>query len=231
MTEEEAKAFIEKDNTTENNIPHLANSLQQSNNNNSLVHPHVNYAPKYIQNASSENTVQYIESTPEVLNESTIQTRIQDSHLTELTDSRSCLSMHQPWASLLVYGIKKVEGRSWQTNHRGRLWIASTAQPVSQEAIQEAETYYRNVLYGSVIFPDKYPSGSLLGCVNVTDCCPREEYIARGYHDETDSPFCFICEHPHLVSVQYAVKGKHKIWKLDPHIHNAAKRLLTTIKK
>jgi len=24
-----------------------------------------------------------------------------------------CLTMHQPWASLLVYGIKRVEGRSW----------------------------------------------------------------------------------------------------------------------
>ena len=24
-----------------------------------------------------------------------------------------CLTMHQPWASLLVHGIKRVEGRSW----------------------------------------------------------------------------------------------------------------------
>ncbi|KAJ0769957.1 putative ASCH domain, PUA-like superfamily, activating signal cointegrator 1 [Helianthus annuus] len=24
-----------------------------------------------------------------------------------------CLTMHQPWASLLVYGIKRIEGRSW----------------------------------------------------------------------------------------------------------------------
>mgnify|MGYP001451385117 CR=1 FL=1 len=28
-----------------------------------------------------------------------------------------CLSMHQPWASLLVAGIKRVEGRSWPTDH------------------------------------------------------------------------------------------------------------------
>ena len=38
-----------------------------------------------------------------------------------------CISMHQPWASLLVAGIKTVEGRSWSTKHRGPLWIASTA--------------------------------------------------------------------------------------------------------
>ena len=42
-----------------------------------------------------------------------------------------CLSMHQPWASLLVAGIKRVEGRPWPTDHRGRLWIASTAREAS----------------------------------------------------------------------------------------------------
>jgi hypothetical protein len=46
-------------------------------------------------------------------------------------DSGVCLSMHQPWASLLVLGIKRFEGRGWSTLHRGRLWIASTAQEVS----------------------------------------------------------------------------------------------------
>ncbi|KAI8560958.1 hypothetical protein RHMOL_Rhmol04G0296900 [Rhododendron molle] len=30
-----------------------------------------------------------------------------------------CLTMHQPWASLLVYGIKRIEGRSWPSPIRG----------------------------------------------------------------------------------------------------------------
>ena len=30
-----------------------------------------------------------------------------------------CLTLHQPWASLLVYGIKRVEGRSWPAPLRG----------------------------------------------------------------------------------------------------------------
>lgn len=43
-----------------------------------------------------------------------------------MKDSRSqgnlrnpCLTMHQPWASLLVYGIKRIEGRSWPAPIRG----------------------------------------------------------------------------------------------------------------
>jgi len=33
--------------------------------------------------------------------------------------SNPCLTMHQPWASLLVYGIKRIEGRSWTAPIRG----------------------------------------------------------------------------------------------------------------
>lgn len=36
-----------------------------------------------------------------------VYNRIQDKELLELSDMRSCLSMHQPWASLLIAGIKK----------------------------------------------------------------------------------------------------------------------------
>ncbi len=32
--------------------------------------------------------------------------RIQDRELLEMTDEGMCLSMHQPWATLLVTGIK-----------------------------------------------------------------------------------------------------------------------------
>lgn len=36
-----------------------------------------------------------------------IYNRVQDKELMEMQDMRQCLSMHQPWASLLVAGIKK----------------------------------------------------------------------------------------------------------------------------
>lgn len=34
------------------------------------------------------------------------KSRIQDRELQEMSDLGMCLSMHQPWASLLVAGIK-----------------------------------------------------------------------------------------------------------------------------
>lgn len=32
---------------------------------------------------------------------------------TEEEDEGMCLSMHQPWASLLIHGFKRYEGREW----------------------------------------------------------------------------------------------------------------------
>ena len=62
--------------------------------------------------------------------------RLQDQELQEMKDDGMCLSMHQPWASLLVWGIKRIEGRGWPSDHRGRLWIAATVQPPAPEDIE-----------------------------------------------------------------------------------------------
>ncbi len=34
-----------------------------------------------------------------------------------------CLSVRQPWASLIIRGTKDVENRTWDTDYRGRLAI------------------------------------------------------------------------------------------------------------
>ncbi|NWS75094.1 TRIP4 protein, partial [Crotophaga sulcirostris] len=141
--------------------------------------------------------------------------RIQDRELQEISDEGWCLSMHQPWASLLVRGIKRVEGRTWYTSHRGRLWIAATAKRPSPQEISELEATYRMLLQKDMEFPSDYPSGCLLGCVDVTDCLSQEQFNEQ-YPDlsqESGSPFVFICTNPQEMVVKFPIKGKHKICK------------------
>ena len=38
------------------------------------------------------------------------------------------ITIRQPWASLIVHGIKDIENRSWQTNFRGRVLIHSSVK-------------------------------------------------------------------------------------------------------
>ncbi|XP_030313269.1 activating signal cointegrator 1 isoform X2 [Calypte anna] len=152
--------------------------------------------------------------------------RIQDRELQEISDDGWCLSMHQPWASLLIRGIKRVEGRTWYTSHRGRLWIAATAKRPSPQEISELETTYRMLLRKDVEFPSDYPSGCLLGCVDVTDCLSQEQFNEQ-YPDlsqESGSPFVFICTNPQEMVVKFPIKGKPKIWKLDAKLHQGVKK-------
>ncbi|MGA2036508.1 MAG: ASCH domain-containing protein [Acidimicrobiales bacterium] len=69
------------------------------------------------------------------------------------------LTIRQPWASLIVAGIKDVENRSWRTNHRGRLGIHAGGR-VEQDAFDT----YGHLLDGDL------PRGALIGSVTVVDC-------------------------------------------------------------
>ncbi|KAL9974438.1 hypothetical protein ACROYT_G011468 [Oculina patagonica] len=142
--------------------------------------------------------------------------RIQDKEFQEMSDTGACLSMHQPWASLLVQGIKKVEGRTWYTPHRGRLWIAAAAKQPTEQEIAAVEGMYR-ALYGNenIAFPKQYPVSCLLGCVDLVDCLAQEDYKEEFPEGESESPYVFVCENPQQLTVKFPVKGQHKIWKLE----------------
>lgn len=174
--------------------------------------------------------------------------RVQDKEFQEMSDMKCCMSMHQPYASLLIAGIKMHEGRSWYTAHRGRLWIASTAKPVDPEEVKHFENFYRQHFKDeNMKFPTQYPSGVLLGCVKVTDCLPQEEYRKIYPNGESESPFVFICEDPQELPVRFPIKGEHKICKLrgsidefislrflisdklEQNIHSAANKTLLRI--
>ncbi|XP_052901149.1 activating signal cointegrator 1 [Anopheles moucheti] len=161
-----------------------------------------------------------------------VYSRVQDKEFLEMSDMRHCLSMHQPWASLLVAGIKRHEGRTWYSSHRGRLWIAATAKPTNLDTIRELENFYRK-LYDddSIQFPSQYPTGCLLGCVSVLDCLPQEEYRKQHPNGESDSPFVFVCEEPQELPIRFPMKGDHKIYLLDSAIHQASVKALQRLAK
>ncbi len=75
------------------------------------------------------------------------------------------ITVRQPWADLIVAGIKDVENRSWRTKFRGRLLIVAGSR-VEREEVEK----YRRELQ---LRPDqKYEPGktAVIGMVEVVDC-------------------------------------------------------------
>eukprot|EP01026_Neomeris_dumetosa_P000906 TRINITY_DN10217_c0_g1_i3.p3 TRINITY_DN10217_c0_g1~~TRINITY_DN10217_c0_g1_i3.p3 ORF type:complete len:196 (-),score=32.96 TRINITY_DN10217_c0_g1_i3:280-867(-) len=135
-----------------------------------------------------------------------------------------CLSMHQPWASLLVYGIKRIEGRAWQTEFRGKLWIQAAQKFPEDSVITEVEQSYQQIyeIEGKPppTFPKEYPTGVIVGSVEVVDCLRAEqieawEGLLESIKLEVSSPFGFLCEQPRIVKNPIKLRGQQKIFRLD----------------
>lgn len=76
------------------------------------------------------------------------------------------LSIRQPWAWLIVEGIKDVENRTWNTNHRGRFWIHASSFNDKTEYI----IYARHILteYGvKVPAREEVLRGGIIGSANL----------------------------------------------------------------
>lgn len=160
-------------------------------------------------------TSQHFTTPKSVLNQKKAAIRNQDKDFKLLRDEGMCLTMHQPWASLLVAGIKKLEGRSWYSSHRGRLWIHAAAKQSSNAEIQAVEEQYRNIRGNDVIFPEYYPTSALVGCVFVEDVLPNFEN-----EEESSSEYLFVCKDAVSLPVPIKSKGQHKIWKLGKQEHS-----------
>lgn len=69
-----------------------------------------------------------------------------------------CLTVKQPWASLIINGYKKYEFRSWKTSYRGKILIhAGLGKEL--DAMNKVKSY--NL---------EYERGAIIGEAEIVDC-------------------------------------------------------------
>ncbi|KAJ8760529.1 hypothetical protein K2173_015196 [Erythroxylum novogranatense] len=149
-----------------------------------------------------------------------------------------CLTMHQPWASLLVCGIKRIEGRSWPAPIRGRLWIHAAGKIPEEGTIKAMEDFYREIYavdgISDVAFPEHYPVSRLLGCVEVVGCVKCEELasweaVSEGVRLEGQTDYCWLCEQPQKLLIPFEMRGYQGVYNLEKKIYEAAFRGLVPV--
>lgn len=103
------------------------------------------------------------------------------------------LSLHQPWASLVMLGAKRFETRSWRTHYRGPLLIHACKRiPPAAQRLPRIEPFKTTL---APILPDgnvwRLPRGCLLGIVEVVGCLSTEaasKQIYMGWNQEEADP-------------------------------------------
>lgn len=135
------------------------------------------------------------------------------------------LTMHQPWASLVIAGIKRLEGRTWPAAFHGYLWIHAAAAKPDPDQVAAIEATCRSIYSSAGVratFPRSYPTSALLGCVYIAGVASQAEITSLGdrvppsLHAENESPFSFLCERPERLVTLIGMGGQHKLWRLSP---------------
>lgn len=94
-----------------------------------------------------------------------------------------CISLWQPWASLIVAGSKRIETRHWPTSYRGEILIHAAKKPWKSIERFIAEPWLlRNGLLGIVndVTPwhEQIPYGAIVGKATLVDCRRTELILA-----------------------------------------------------
>lgn len=145
-----------------------------------------------------------------------------------------CISLRQPWASLLVAGVKTVEWRGWSTAHRGPIWVhAAAATDAPLEHLVPAVTGEFARLAAAAgrpapALPTAYPLGAVVGCVTIVDCADRATLVAQQpavlvgqpvpAPRDSGASFGFVCTSPVALARPIKCRGGKDVFRLPPDV-------------
>lgn len=102
----------------------------------------------------------------------------------KMPDTIPCLSLWQPWASLIALDAKRIETRSWSTAYRGPLAIHAAKRWTGEEArICATHPFWTPLLRAGLVESDPrkpghakatsfMPFGAIVALVELIDCVP-----------------------------------------------------------
>ena len=89
------------------------------------------------------------------------------------------LSLKQPWATMIVTGIKAIENRTWKSNYRGSLLIhaSMTFDFEGAKWIVNKDPALNGFIYHS-----NHYKGGIIGKVKMVDCIKKTEVFDIDFH-------------------------------------------------
>jgi hypothetical protein len=85
-------------------------------------------------------------------------------------NSPKCLSLRQPWATLVALGLKRYETRAWDTDYRGPLFIHASAKFQNCDIALCFEEPFHSVLTAAGIKRlDELPLGAIICATAIED--------------------------------------------------------------
>lgn len=136
-----------------------------------------------------------------------------------------CLTVKNPWAYLIVHGIKDVENRTWKTNYRGSIFIHTSAQSASPLEVLTREQFLSIDNIESM--NDSYfETSRIIGSVEIVDCVLNTKSIWTAINKPSSTKdevfgesvelggYKWILRNPVVFEYPISnVRGKLNLWK------------------
>ena len=117
------------------------------------------------------------------------------------------ITIKQPWASLIAYGYKELEFRSWKTNYRGEIFIHSS-KSIDKKAMKKFKHLDIDYTCGKII-----AKANLTDCLLITDELKKELLKKNKEVYSTCDTYGFQLDDVELYDGAF-INGKLSIWNL-----------------
>ena len=123
---------------------------------------------------------------------------------------KKALTIKQPWAALIMLGIKDIENRTWKTDYRGRLFIHSSKKSDKIDLPDILMPSDISIQLTQLI----HVNGCIIGEVQLIECISPDEFFKSDWHE----PGCWgwYLENPKLINPPIQCKGKQGLWDYEP---------------
>lgn len=125
------------------------------------------------------------------------------------------LTLKEPWASLIAYGHKRIETRSWKVNYRGTILVHAGSGSATPSRISEVS---------KLVTIPRPMHGNIIAKVEIVDCVEiTEEYanqvrqvdpVSYSCGDFTPGRYAWILRNPQIVN-PIPIPGKLGLWNYN----------------
>jgi hypothetical protein len=128
------------------------------------------------------------------------------------------LTLWQPWASLIAWGEKQYETRSWKTDYRGPLAIhASLRLTIEQKTVCWRAEFRTAFLRHGCLHPVELPLGKVLCVVDLVEIVRTEmaevSEKERAFGDYAPGRFAWKLENVRPFEPQLPAQGHQGLWE------------------
>lgn len=130
------------------------------------------------------------------------------------------LTIHQPYASLIMHGLKRMETRSWKTSYRGPLAIHAGAKKLMSMDLGWPQSLTREVI-GAIGDLRDLPRGAVIGVVYLHSIwetngpLPEPHLLTTNefeFGDFSSGRCAWRLTHPGCLESSHTQRGQQRLW-------------------